>query len=51
MVLAALKLFECRCSAANYLTFRLEERAAARAQQQNQVLQDLAAPMGCSQFT
>ena len=27
MVLAALKLFECRCSAANYLTFRLEERA------------------------
>ena len=35
MVLAALKLFECHCSAANYLTFRLEERA----------------PMGCSQFT
>ena len=26
MVLAALKLFECRCSAANYLTFRLEEQ-------------------------
>ena len=24
MVLAALKLFECRCSAANYLTFRLK---------------------------
>ena len=26
MILAALKLVECRCSTANYFTFRLEEQ-------------------------